>query len=123
MRVRAMDSNGDMTLGKPFLVDSPACVAQVAYTRCKLWQGEWFIDKTDGLLVFKPGGVLGQKATQDPNTAVRNRILTTPGVLAITDYTSTVAADNRKITINARIQTAYSKTPVALPTITLTAQG
>lgn len=120
-----MDSAGDMTLGKPFLANSPECVAQVCYTRCKLWEGEWFIDKTDGLPALKqPAGVLGQRAVQDPNTAVRNRILTTPGVLAIVNYSSTVPPDNnRKIIINARIQTAYSKTPVALPTITLTAQG
>ena len=101
MIYRQLDSNGDYQLGA-FLADSPACVAQAVQTRLNLWAGEWFLDVTDGTPYMQD--ILGRNTNYD--FEIKARILNTPGVVAITDYTSTVT--NRALSVQCVIQTAYA---------------
>ena len=51
MRVRRLDSSGDMMLGhgnSDFYSDDPEGVAQNVKTRLQLWQGQWFLNTADG---------------------------------------------------------------------------
>lgn len=55
MRYRREDPEGDYTFGQgdgTFLVNSPECVAQAVKTRFELWKGQWFLDTTEGTLMF-----------------------------------------------------------------------
>ena len=108
MIYRKLDKNSDYQLGA-FLADSPACVAQAVQTRLNLWVGEWFLDVTDGTPYMQD--ILGRNTNYD--FEIKARILTTPGVVSITDYTSTVT--NRALSVQCVIQTAYAtSTPVGI---------
>lgn len=106
MRYRALDASGDMTFGgrrADFLVNSPDVVAQALKTRLLLLTGEWFLDVTEGT----PYGseILGNNTRGTYDRAIRERILETPGVLQITDYTSVL--QNRQLKVTATIDTVY----------------
>lgn len=110
MQYRQLDANGDYTLGLPFLANSPQCVAQAVSTRLKLWQGEWFLDVTDGTPWLQ--SILGR--SQNPDAYIKQRILGTPGVTAITAYSSTYVGATRKLTVSCTLSTLYG--PVAFET-------
>jgi hypothetical protein len=109
MRYRPLDANGDYTIGVPFLINSPACVAQLISTRLKLFLAEWFIDITDGTPWLPMGspntGILGKQFGNDPNTPIRSRILGTPGVTAILSYSSSISA--RQIAVSGTVSTQF----------------
>jgi hypothetical protein len=110
MRYRQLDPQGDYTIGKPFLVNSPQTVEQAVLTRLKLWKGEWFVDTSDGtpwLGTSTSPGVLGKQFGKDPNVYIKQRILGTPGVTAITAYSSSYDGTTRKLTIQATIATQF----------------
>lgn len=109
MRYRPLDADGDYTIGKPFLVDSPQCVAQALLTRLRLWRGEFFLDTTDGTPYLTD--VLG-KRTGNPDAAIKQRILGTPNVTAITSYSSGFDGDSRVFTVSCTISTAFGETTV-----------
>lgn len=111
MRVRALDANGDMTLGQGsanFYQNSSAGVAQCIITRLKLIKGEWFLDITAG--TDWNGKILGRQSGYDAE--IRRVILATPGVTSITTYSS--ALTGRALSISATVLTAYSVQPVAV---------
>jgi hypothetical protein len=112
MRLRQQDANGDYVLGQPFLVDSPQLVAQLIATRLRLWRGEWFADTSDGTDYM--GGVLGERYNKNPDSVIRARILSTPGVTAIVQYSSDFDGTSRLFTVTALVQTQFSKTPLGL---------
>jgi hypothetical protein len=112
MRVRPMDSTGDYTIGVPFLVNSPQCVAQCIRTRLKHWRNEWFIDTTAGTPYMED--VLAERAGKDPDSVIQERILSTQGVTEILDYLTSFDPVNRKYTINAQVMTQYSSTPITI---------
>lgn len=111
MRYRRLDEDGDMTFGAgaaDFLVDSREAVAQAIRTRLDLWAGEWFLDVEEGT----PWGaeVLGVGTGPTRDAAIRDRILGTPGVTAITSYSSAVSG--RSFTVSATVATLYGETTV-----------
>lgn len=113
MRYRALDSNGDSTFGSGqtrFLVDSPEAVAQAVKTRLLLIQGEWFLDKTEGVPYATQILGTGTQATRD--VAVQNAILKTEGVKGISAYSSSVNADTRRFSVTATIDTIYGSTSI-----------
>lgn len=113
MRVRAMDANGDMTWGSSqqnFLINTPEAVGQLAETRLRLRQGDWFLDKTKG--VPWDTQILGQNTGATRDQAIKACILGTPGVTSIANYTSSVGAD-RKLTVTATLNTAYGQTTIS----------
>ena len=115
MRYRALDANGDYSFGQGsanFLVNSPACVAQAVQTRLRLFEGEWFLDQTDGTPWFQD--VLGQKnALDNINLIIRARILATQGVSpqgGIENYSAVFDDTTRKLTVTMTLNTIYGQT-------------
>ncbi|MCK1783434.1 hypothetical protein L9Z73_03375 [Pseudomonas sp. TNT11] len=113
MRYRKLDENGDYTFGSQqadFLRDSPDAVAQAVSTRLKLDQGEWFLDKTEGM-PWKTE-VLGERTAATRDSAVQKRILGTQGMVQIDSYEGVIDPETRKFTPTAEITTAYGQTTI-----------
>lgn len=113
MRVRKQTSDGDYTFGQGannFFVDNAEAVGQRVVTRLLLILGEWFLDTTDG--TPWNDGILGKTNQMTRDRAIKNRILGTEGVLAITEYSSSFA--NRAAAISATISTIYGETTVSV---------
>lgn len=108
MIYRQLDAQGDYQLGR-FLSNSPAAVAQAVLTRLQLWQGEWFLDTSDGTPYLQ--GVLGHHTNYD--LEIQARILGTPGVIEITDYASSVA--NRALAVTCTLNTLYGTVTLEIP--------
>ena len=87
------------------LKNTPETVALAVQTKLALWLGEWYLNLADGTDWL--GSVIGFGTPAD--LTIQERILSTPGVLEITSYSSTNV--NRKFTVNATILTQYSTTP------------
>lgn len=114
MRYRALSPTGDYTFGRGsanFLINTPAAVAQAILTRLRLFTNEWFLDTSEGT-PYTPK-VLGKGTAGTRDTAIRNRILGTDGVTSIVSYSSELSAD-RKLTINAIVNTVYGQTPLSI---------
>lgn len=114
MRYRKLDENGDYTFGtrNDFHVDSPEAVAQAVKTRLALWKGEWFLDTSDGTPWNEQ--VLGVRSRgKNYDATIRQRILRTPGVSEISDYSSSFDGDSRKLTVSTTITTAYGTTKIS----------
>lgn len=111
MKYRALTAELDYQFGTkaPFLKDSPATVAQAILTRLKLYTDQWFLDKREGLDRAKILGY-GTQGTRD--RAIKQRILTTPGVLALVDYQSRV--DVRNFIVSATVDTIYGRAIINL---------
>jgi hypothetical protein len=110
MRYRPLSATGDYTFGRPFLANSPECVAQAILTRLKLWRGEFFLDTTDGTAYL--GGVLG-KPYGNPDAIIKQRILATPGVVSITSYASSMDGNTRTLTVTATVETLYGAATIS----------
>lgn len=108
MRYRAQDANGDYVFqgASPFLINSPATVAQAILTRVKLYKGEWFLDQTIGL---DKDQILGYGTQTTRDTEIQRIILQTTGVTALTAYSSTYDPIARAFTVNATVETAYGQ--------------
>jgi len=104
MRYRELDPNGDYVFmgNSPFLVNSPATVAQAVLTRLRLFTEEWFLDNRIGL---NKKMILGYRTALTRDLAVKRRILETQGVTRLTKYYSTV--DVRDFRVVATIDTIY----------------
>jgi len=112
MRYRRLDSNGDMIFGggqADFLVNSPDAVAQAVGTRLRLDLGDWFLDINDGMNWRT--GVLGNRTASTRDTLVRARILDTPGVNSILQYSSTFNPNTRRFSVQVRIDTIFGAIP------------
>lgn len=108
MRVRALDSNGDMTFGRNgdnFLVDSTVAVGQCVSTRLQLWQGEWFIDLTEGTPYMSK--ILGTHGINQYDQALSLRILQTPGVISLESYQSFLDPSTRLLSVSATVNTLF----------------
>ena len=115
MKYRALDENGDYTLGtgRDFISNSPETVAQAVKTRLGLWTGEWFLDVKEGTPWMD--GILGKtNKTSNPNALIRKRILGTQGVKSLAAYNSQIDKDTRRISVQATINTIYGQTSVAI---------
>lgn len=108
MKYRKLDPSGDYTLGSgaDFHANTPEAVAQAVLTRLRLWLGEWFVNTSDGTPWETE--VLGKRQQRkNPDSAIKRRILGTPGVTEIADYASTYNGETRQFSISATINTAY----------------
>ena len=111
MKYRALDANGDMTFGQGsqnFLVDSPVAVAQLVKTRLGLFQGEWFLDVTEGMPWATQ--VLGAHTNATYDLAIQECILDTEGVTEIVSYSSVRNPVTRALTVTVTLNTAYGAT-------------
>lgn len=113
MRYRKLADNGDMAFGgqqADFLRDSPEAVGQAVMTRLMLWVGEWFLDDTEGTPYVQ--AVLGKYTRQTIEPAIRARILETENVTGIVDFDMVFDADERKIAVNATIDTFFGEAKI-----------
>ena len=109
MRVRKVDSTGDMQFGNgqaSFHRDTPDAVAQVVESRLNLWLGEWYLDQLEGTPYQTQ--VLGKYTGQTRDPVMRARILDTLGVTELLSYDSTFDSQTRTFAVSARIGTAYT---------------
>ena len=113
MRYRKLDAGGDYVFGgqqADFYRDAPEAVEQAVRTRLLLLRGEWFLDKTEGMPWRTE--VLEKYTSRKADAAIRQRILTTPGVTEITAYSSTLDSERRALSVAATINTLYGSTTV-----------
>lgn len=120
LRVRKQDINGDMSFGhgdSDFLIDNSAAVGQLLLTRLLLWTNQWFLDLTQGTPYLER--ILGKSTASVRNAAIRDRILTTFGVLSISDFSATVNTQARHLEISAKVTTIFSfrKVNISINTI------
>lgn len=110
-----LSPTGDYTFGQGsanFWSNSPQGVAQSVQTRLLLWEGEWFLNTTEGTPFLQQ--VLGYNAQTLRDLAIKQRVLNTPGVTSINEYDSTVNPTTRAFTVTMSITTQYSVDPVSL---------
>jgi hypothetical protein len=108
MKYRKLDADGDFQFGNgnaDFHKDTPETVAQAVVTRLLLWAAEWFLDTTDGTPY--QAGVLGKNNQITADAVMRERILGTTGVTAITEFSSFFNPDLRNYSISATIDTVF----------------
>ena len=115
MKVRKLDSSGDMIFGRgpsAFLHDGDA-VVQSAYTRLKLNRGEWFLDMAQG--VRWGNQPEGQPAILDnpfdrglAETELKSNILGGDGVARIEEFDYAFDANLREASGHAIIVTDYA---------------
>lgn len=111
MKVRKLTSSGDYRLGhgdRDFYVDAAEGVAQNVMTRLALWQGQWFIDTSEGTPWLQR--ILGKHNAVD--TVIKTRILETPGVISISEYESILNPDTRSMTVTATFETEYGQSTI-----------
>jgi hypothetical protein len=108
MTYRKQDANGDYVFGgglSSYFQNSADAVVQAVQTRFKLWEGEWFLDITDGTPYMS--GMLG-KYTQDTiDQLIKKRILETQGVDSIMDFQGVYNGNDRSYVVSATISTIY----------------
>lgn len=113
--IRALDENHDPIYGNgaaAFLTDIDA-VAQIIKTRLLLFQGEWWMDLTDGLPLFQ--SILG---TSNPNkqTAIadliRDNIQNAPFVTDVSEIESKFDSASRQFTFICYVNTVFGSLTV-----------
>ena len=112
MRYRKLTSDGDYSFGHgtaDFFIDVPEAPAQLVETRLGLWQGQWFLDQSEGTPYTT--NVLGTGTKPLYDAAIQRRIADTQGVTGIENYTSSFDATTRKLTIDADVLTQYDPEP------------
>jgi len=108
MRYRKLTEDGDMTFGnqqRDFWIDQPEAVSQAIWTRLRLWQGEWYIDTSEGTPYQESALGTNKQATIEP--AIRTQILGTQGVTQIDDLQTLTNSKDRLVTIFAVVDTEY----------------
>ncbi|MET3481533.1 hypothetical protein [Methylobacterium sp. 1973] len=114
MRVRKVDAQGDMVFGgdqASIWRDVPEAVGVLVEARMNLWQEQWYLDRTEGTPYEQQ--VLGKRTEGLRDPALQARILDTPGVVEIEDYSSVLDRQTRGLTVSATIQTVYSRAYLA----------
>lgn len=108
MRYRKLDDDGDYGFGQGqnnFHINTPEGVAQAVMTRLKFWVGEWFADTSDG--TGWTTDVLGKYTDHLFELMIRQRILSTQGVLRIDSFNSQFNGETRTLSIQSTITTIY----------------
>ena len=110
MKYRALDRNGDYTLGNGLFLRDKEAVAQAVKTTILLLLGEWWENTSVGTPLFEK--VLGLYGADDEkrnavDVVISSRILETRDVTRITRYSSRI--ENRVYFAEISIDTAYGE--------------
>jgi hypothetical protein len=119
MRVRKQDAQGDMIFGgsqRAFWINNADAVGQIVSTRLMLNSGEWFLDTTDG--TAWDAKVLGNRTASTRDPIIQARVLGTPNVASISNYSSQVSGNTR--TFNAAMSVTTTFGPVTIKAVTPT---
>lgn len=98
-----LDTNGDLAIkdGDLVLIDGVDAIAQDCEVRLKFFQGEWFLDQRLGVPWFQK--ILGHKPRLNAVSQILQKaILTTPGLLAISDFNLDYDGPTRKLSVSFR---------------------
>lgn len=112
MRVRKLDSNGDITTNGIVWTYDKEAVAQTVATRLKLFLGEYFRDITEGLPWFEKEdgseGILGKGFSLDQvESLIKRRIARTEGVVKLLSFNADFDQTNRRLSITVEVLTTY----------------
>ncbi|MGY0790974.1 hypothetical protein ACW7BJ_16530 [Azospirillum argentinense] len=121
MRYRALTGTGDSTFcsgATAFHVDNAAAVAQAIRTRLLLLTGEWFLDVGEGTPYSTE--ILGTGTAPTYDTAIRTRILETPGVTELVAYSSDLNRATRGLSVSTTVATIYGQTALDITLSTVT---
>lgn len=98
--IRSFENGDIVTSGMQFRRGS-AATAQGIYHRLRLFTGEYFLDVGDGTPWFQ--NILG-KAPQDiAEVALKQRILSAPGVVALTEFRLGSDRTQRRLAVQASV--------------------
>jgi len=117
MRYRRLSDDYDFTFGQGganYLANDPATVAQSVLTRLRLFEGEWFLDVTEGTPWLQQ--IVGKSPKAIYDLAIRTRVLETPGVTGIENYASIIDGATRALRVSMNVQTIFSQEAVQVQT-------
>lgn len=121
LRVRALDSNGDMTFGQGsgnYLIDSSAAVCQILGTQLQLWQTEWFLNLSAGIPYNTQ--IAGYGNLSMASLILKQATLSAPGVISVDNWAVVFNAATRQYTVTgSSINTIFGSTsfPATITTI------
>ena len=113
MRYRKLDANGDYSFGQGqanFWVNTPEGVGQSVKTRLGLFTGECFLDTSEGTPWRT--SVLGKYTQHAYDKVIQDRITSTPDVLSLDAYYSSLDPNSRILTVTATITTSFGTTSI-----------
>lgn len=93
--------NGDIATSGEHFASGKEATRQSVIRRLRLFLGEFFLDATDGTDWF--GGVLGKTRQDFAEATLKRRIITTPGIIAISSFSLTLEPAERRITVQASV--------------------
>lgn len=115
MRYRKLDDENDYSFGSgqlDFWRDVPEAVGQAVETGLMLWQGEWYLDTTEGTPYI--AGVLGKHSQDTADSTIKNQAISTQGVTDISSYVSELDTTKRDLKIQIKVNTVYGPTQVQI---------
>lgn len=111
MIYRRLDSNFDYTFGgglNNFLSGKEA-VAQAIVTRLKLFLGEWWANRNDGLPMFQSILGYGGSNKDSVDRLITERILQTQNVTGIENISSSYDGNTREYKFTALVDTIFGQ--------------
>lgn len=115
MRYRQLSPTGDYTFGaglRNYYIDVPAAPGQAVKTRLQLAQGEWFLDLSEGTPYAS--NVFGKQSQANADVVVRDRTLSTQGIVSISSYESSLEPVTRAFRAAETVTTIYGETEVEI---------
>ena len=103
MTIRQWDrESGDIvTSGARVFLSGKEATAAGIYHRLRMFFGEWFLDITDGTPLFQ--SILGKADQQAAEAAIKQRIISAPAVVAITDFSFSSDRNSRRIVVDCTV--------------------
>ncbi len=115
MRYRKLSPDNDYEFGNgqlDFWRDVPDAVGQSVKTRLLLWLGEWYLNITEGTPYLQ--GILGKHSKEKADVTIQDRVLTTGGVVDVTEFVSTIEPNTRSYSDEFLIDTIYGPTKIQM---------
>lgn len=108
MIYRALDDNGDMTIGNQnAYISASDAVRQACVTRLRQLIYEWWEDVTDGVPYWQE--IVGTRDIATAKRLIRERIQNTDRVVSILSFDADWDNERRVLTIRATIQSEYGE--------------
>ncbi len=113
MIYRKLDETGDYVFGRNQnnYISGAVAVNQAVVTRLRQLIYEWWEDLEDGIPVWQK--ILGNRNKQEAERIIRERIQKTKYVRSILAFSAEWDNENRKLTIQAVIDTEFGQTELS----------
>lgn len=93
--------DGDIVTSGQIFATGKEATRQSIIRRLRLFLGEFFLDATDGTDWF--GAVLGKTSMDIAEATLKRRIIATPGVVGISEFSLTIEPKERRISVQASV--------------------